>query len=153
MVMPNIYLLVGETQKGPYSEKDVQDMYVAGTITAETMHWREGMPNWQNIGLRDPKTGRPRSEPNTVAPPRRSQLPGEALSYEPIDLKRKNLKTEFSSARNKPLTFAKALSLIAFAFIILTIFIIVLNRTIPDAGKLFEQQVTTARNKSDHPSR
>jgi len=150
--MPHIYLLVGETQKGPYSEKDVQDMYVAGTITEETLHWREGMSDWQNIGPRDPKTGRPRSEPKTVAPPRRSQRPGEAVSYEPADLKRKNLKTEFLSARTRPLTPLKALSLIAFAFLILTILIMVMNRTIPDVGKLFEQRVIAEKNRSSHPS-
>src|SRR5262245_21958895 len=103
MPQPQIHLLVGETEKGPFSEQEVADMYVAGTITAETLHWHEGMADWRKIGPRDPKTGKPRSEPNTIAPPRRSHQPGEAPTYEPADLKRKNLKTEFLSARTKPM--------------------------------------------------
>jgi len=137
--MSQIYLLIGDAQKGPYSEEDLEKMYVAGTITAETLHWHEGMADWQMIGARDPRTGRQRTISSTIAPPRRSH----SHNYVPPDLKVKNLKAEFPSARNRPIGPIGVFVLIGFFFMGLTFLIMGYSRLVPDAGKILQAKVSS----------
>jgi GYF domain 2 len=48
-VMPErswFYAAAGQ-QQGPYGEAQFRDLIARGTVTAETLVWTEGMPNWQ----------------------------------------------------------------------------------------------------------
>jgi len=139
--MSNTYLLIGDAQKGPFSEKEVAEMYAARTITDATLHWTEGMSEWRTIGLRDPKTGQPWTTSATIAPPKRTQKSGQSHTFVPVDLKENNLKTEFLSARMMPMTLMRSIVLIGFFFLILTIVIEAVSRFIPDASRQFAKLV------------
>ena len=43
----HIYLEVNQQKKGPFAEGQVRAMWNSGTITADTLYWREGMPRWE----------------------------------------------------------------------------------------------------------
>lgn len=44
------YYAVGGEQRGPVSEEAFQQLVQQGTITGETLVWREGMAGWQSYG-------------------------------------------------------------------------------------------------------
>jgi len=44
------YLWLNEAQAGPYALEQVQSMWNAGQITAETLYWQEGNAEWQPLG-------------------------------------------------------------------------------------------------------
>ena len=40
------YLLYGEQQTGPYTPDQIRSMWTSGQITADTLYWFEGSPQW-----------------------------------------------------------------------------------------------------------
>src|SRR5689334_14987870 len=42
------YYAEGDRQCGPVSEKELQDLAIAGKLPGETLVWREGMENWRS---------------------------------------------------------------------------------------------------------
>src|SRR5262245_29724181 len=44
------FYAIDGNQKGPVEEAALQSLVTAGTITAETLVWREGMAEWQPYG-------------------------------------------------------------------------------------------------------
>ncbi len=138
--MQNIHLLVGDKEEGPFSEEEIEKMYVSGRINAETLHWKEGLPDWQAIGLRDARTGKAHETGATVAPPRRNK----DRVYEPADLRSRKQSKDFESARIKPATVGKTLILIGFFFLIVTGVFILLSRSLPDNEQRFKEAVENA---------
>jgi membrane associated rhomboid family serine protease len=54
---PAIYLFVGETQYGPYTTPQIQEMFVQRSISADALYWQEGMGEWRSAEeLRAPGT-------------------------------------------------------------------------------------------------
>jgi hypothetical protein len=51
----NWYYAQGEQRQGPVSEADFEALIAAGTITPETLVWKEGMANW--LPLREVRAG------------------------------------------------------------------------------------------------
>ncbi len=47
--MMSIYLYANETQTGPFSEEQLQQLLLAGTVSGETMGWKEGMAGWEKL--------------------------------------------------------------------------------------------------------
>src|SRR6185436_16337076 len=46
----NWYYAVGADHKGPVSDEEFQRLVQQSIITAQTLVWHEGMPNWQPHG-------------------------------------------------------------------------------------------------------
>lgn len=46
----NWYYASGAEQKGPVTEEELVRLEGAGVVTAETLVWRDGLPNWQRRG-------------------------------------------------------------------------------------------------------
>ena len=44
-----IYFHKNEQQMGPYTEQQVRDMLLSGSIHANELAWHEGLPNWQSL--------------------------------------------------------------------------------------------------------
>jgi hypothetical protein len=135
-----IYLLVGEEQKGPYSEEEVQEMTVAGTVTPETLHWTEEMTEWQVWGQRETASIR-----KTIAPPRRSQN-GESNGKYVVErqslVPEKNI--DLFSTRSKSVTLIKGVTFIALFFAAVTLTFKFLAHSVPDPGKQFSAMVEKA---------
>jgi len=143
--MANTYLLLDQKQKGPYSEEEIQEMYTAGTITAQTLYWKEGMSDWQALGLVKAQTN-PHPAVKTIAPPRRTQNPGQSRNYS-VEPKKKSLEGDSLSARFKLITLTRAVGLLLLFFLVLSILLGLLMLTVPDAGKEFAARVAAASNK------
>lgn len=47
--MSDLYLLIANEQRGPYSESQVRTMYNSGSITSDTHYWQEGQDEWLPI--------------------------------------------------------------------------------------------------------
>jgi Putative virion core protein (lumpy skin disease virus) len=47
---PMYYLSINNQQAGPYPLDEVKQFIINGNITAETLAWKAGMPNWVSIG-------------------------------------------------------------------------------------------------------
>lgn len=47
---PSVYLYEGSQQSGPFTHSQVQDMLSCGSISGETLYWREGMGDWKPVG-------------------------------------------------------------------------------------------------------
>jgi|GEM_PF-2335116 len=61
-------LLLNEQQTGPYTAAQLREMWKAGTITSETLYWREGMTEWQPLsGILHELESKP--APPAVSPP------------------------------------------------------------------------------------
>ena len=55
---PAIYLFIQDTQYGPYTSPQVQQMFIQGAIPPDAQYWQEGMAEWRNAEeLRAPGTG------------------------------------------------------------------------------------------------
>ena len=46
---PSIYLHDGETQSGPFTLTQVQDMLMQGLASRDSLYWSEGMEEWQSV--------------------------------------------------------------------------------------------------------
>ena len=44
--MPDIYLLIEGKQEGPYTEEQIRQSIVDGSIQGDALAWREGLPEW-----------------------------------------------------------------------------------------------------------
>lgn len=55
------YYAVGQEQKGPVAEEQLQALARDGVVTDDTMVWRDGMANWQ--AYRDVRGGAPAAAP------------------------------------------------------------------------------------------
>ncbi len=135
--MSKIYLLLGGEQQGPYSEEEVRDMYRAGTVTADTPHWSEGMPDWKVLGPLNERSAQPGV--NTIAPPRRTAQSSSAQVAAPG--KEKHRPPKDLSARSQPITVAKAAMLLILFFFVLSAVIMFLCIETPDPGKVFAERV------------
>jgi hypothetical protein len=139
--MQNIYLLIGEEQKGPFSENEVNEMYAAGTINPETLHWREDLTDWQALGPRDAQTGEPKSSPKTIAPPRRTLRPGKyPVEHKPV--KSEDEIEEEISRSSTPFKIIKTLAMIVVFFVFVTGMLKILSHSLPDVGKKFAASVS-----------
>jgi|GEM_PF-4582009 len=49
MTTPLFYLYLNEQQAGPYAIDQIFSMWNAGAITADTLVWKEGMPDWISV--------------------------------------------------------------------------------------------------------
>jgi hypothetical protein len=58
------YYAQGDQRKGPVTEAEFDTLIAAGTITAETLVWKEGMANWAPL-----KEVRPAGAGAETAPP------------------------------------------------------------------------------------
>lgn len=47
--MSTYFLLINGETKGRYSVSQVKAMYEAGTITADTLYWSDGLPEWKPV--------------------------------------------------------------------------------------------------------
>lgn len=72
------YAASGSEQAGPVSAEQLVELFQAGTLTADTLVWRTGLPNWQplqqsfdELGLRHTAPP-PLPPPAVAAPPRPS---------------------------------------------------------------------------------
>ncbi len=45
--VPTLFVAIGGQQAGPFPEPVLRQMVVAGTLTAATLVWRQGMAGWQ----------------------------------------------------------------------------------------------------------
>src|SRR5258708_14910720 len=72
-------------QQGPYPEARLHEFIAAGTITAETLVWREGMAGWQKAG-EIPSLFSDRSTPPAVQQPRGPLLSACYLGGDPLSL-------------------------------------------------------------------
>jgi hypothetical protein len=52
----NWYYALGGQQQGPVDDAQLDSLIAAGTVTPETLVWREGLPNWQPLRLARPGT-------------------------------------------------------------------------------------------------
>jgi membrane associated rhomboid family serine protease len=53
----SIYLIQNETQAGPYTPSQVQNMFIIGSISGDALYWQEGMSDWSSAEeLRPPGT-------------------------------------------------------------------------------------------------
>ena len=43
------FVMLGDERKGPYTLGQMQAMWNAGTLTLETLHWREGLADWEPL--------------------------------------------------------------------------------------------------------
>jgi len=44
-----IYLFENDTQSGPFTPRQLNEMLAAGYISAETLYWQNGMEDWRSI--------------------------------------------------------------------------------------------------------
>ncbi len=49
--MAEWYYSENGTQRGPVGEEEIRAMMAAGTVTARTLVWRDGMDQWRELGL------------------------------------------------------------------------------------------------------
>jgi len=47
--MSDLYLLIANEQRGPYSLEQLRAMYLAGTVTSDAFYWLEGQAEWLPI--------------------------------------------------------------------------------------------------------
>jgi len=66
----------GGESRGPVSPEQFQQLVAQGTITAQTLVWRQGMENWQTYASH----GGPPAQAPTVPPPPASPLPAGHVS-------------------------------------------------------------------------
>lgn len=62
----NWFYALGGQQQGPVDDARLDELLAAGTITLDTLVWREGLTNWQPLRLARPVAGTP---PVAVPPP------------------------------------------------------------------------------------
>jgi hypothetical protein len=62
----NWFYAIGGQQQGPVDDGQLDALAAAGTITPETLVWREGLANWQPLRQARPASG---GAPPVVAPP------------------------------------------------------------------------------------
>lgn len=67
------YCAVGREQKGPFSDEQMVAFLRAGTITASTMVWCEGLPDWTTVS--QTKLGAPA---NSSVPPHMQEVAAKA---------------------------------------------------------------------------
>jgi hypothetical protein len=66
----NWHYALGGQQQGPIDDAQLDALIAAGTITSETLVWREGMPAWQPLRQARPAAPAPfPAPPITAAPP------------------------------------------------------------------------------------
>ena len=70
------YYAVGQQQQGPVDDAPFDALIAAGTITPDTLVWREGQANWQPLRVARP--GGPVAPPGAVPPV--AQSPGAAAA-------------------------------------------------------------------------
>lgn len=73
----NWHYALGGQQQGPIDDAQLDALIAAGTITAETLVWREGLPGWQPLRL-----ARPGTAPSVMAAPPPAVAPGEVRCSE-----------------------------------------------------------------------
>ena len=44
-----IYIRAGDEERGPYVLQQVNAMWLAGQLTADTIYWFEGMEEWRPL--------------------------------------------------------------------------------------------------------
>lgn len=83
--MPIYYVAAG-AQQGPVHEDEFEAMVAARQAPAETLVWREGMPDWQTWSDFAVATGRqPAPPPAPVPTPVQDAPPGPEAGYEPFN--------------------------------------------------------------------
>jgi membrane associated rhomboid family serine protease len=54
----SIYLFCSQSETGPFTTSEIQQMFINGAMLAETFYWQAGMPEWRNAEeLRPPEIG------------------------------------------------------------------------------------------------
>ena len=46
---PLLYLLINDLKQGPYALDQIRGMWSSGAITADTLYWQEGKPDWGQV--------------------------------------------------------------------------------------------------------
>ncbi|HEU0008219.1 MAG TPA: DUF4339 domain-containing protein, partial [Verrucomicrobiae bacterium] len=62
----NWFYALGGQQQGPVDDGQLDALAAAGTITPDTLVWREGLANWQPLRQARPASG---AAPPVAAPP------------------------------------------------------------------------------------
>lgn len=84
----NWYYAIGQEQKGPVSDEQLQGLVKDGVVTADTLVWREGLANWQAYRTLMPSGAAPATPPL----PETAPVPGSvaaapvAATFPPSDL-------------------------------------------------------------------
>jgi len=145
LAMTKTYLLIGEEQRGPYSDDELQDLFAAGAITAETPSRKEDLSDWQALGSLGMPAKNIHAVSTTIAPPRRTQQTEKSGTYLPVDYREKSLKGQNLSARMKPITLLSAIGLFILFLIILTTLIFILGHFVPDIAKEFQEAISAVK--------
>lgn len=100
------YLWLNDEQAGPFTALQLRSMWTAGTITAATLCWQEGMEEWVPVGgsIEEAIAAEKRAEAANV---KRNQIASE----------RRLIKAAEDSKKEKPLGTREAFFLMAFALL------------------------------------
>ena len=76
----NWYYAAGQQQQGPVDDAQLDALVAAGTVTPESLVWREGMANWQPLRVARPAASiaPPGAVPPVAIPPGSGPVPGAA---------------------------------------------------------------------------
>jgi hypothetical protein len=74
----SLYLYQNDQQTGPFSEEQIGQMLQAGTVTPDTLSWKEGMETWSPLSSLHLSPGREVVPP---APPAMSKSPLGLISF------------------------------------------------------------------------
>lgn len=75
------YVLIGEQQKGPFTEQESRDLRYAGTVTPQTLCWEEGTPDWVPFERLSFQARDIPPRPSLVPPPPVLEPKSETLGY------------------------------------------------------------------------
>jgi hypothetical protein len=77
------YVWKNDQQTGPYEEGDVIASLCDGTLSAEDLAWREGMQDWQPLGILYPQATEQDSASIAITPPLASDTGTSRIPYTP----------------------------------------------------------------------
>ncbi len=77
----NYHLAIQDGAQGPFSEQQVQTMLASGTVTPQTLAWREGEKNWQPLSTFGLEAAPAPLVPPALPPPKQSALGMVALVF------------------------------------------------------------------------